>query len=93
MANYKLEDIEAGGSGMDAFFQENPQIVTPLTVKTASAKQRLKVGSLDQLSGFQRVSQDHLINKSTQDLWSIKADGDSFFIERLFHDDGSPLKG
>ena len=94
--NYKLDNIEAGGtSGMDAFFEDNPQVVSPVgQAKTAAQKPpRIKVGSVAQLDGFKRISAETLINKSTNDLWAIQKDGDDFFIERLFQDDGSPLKG
>lgn len=93
--NFKLDNFESdGAAGMDAFFQENPQVVSPVgQAKTAAAKPRVKVGSLSDLGGFRRVSADTLINKSTNDLWALKKDGESYYIERLFSDDGQPLKG
>lgn len=33
-----------------------------------------------------------LIHKATKDLWSFRQDGDQYVIERLFDEDGSPLK-
>jgi hypothetical protein len=96
MADFKLSDFESGrASGMDSFFETEPEIISPTgTVKAASAPKRVKVASLDQLKGFQRVSSDTLVNKATQELWSIAKDtsGD-FFVQRLFQDDGQPLKG
>lgn len=94
--NFKLDSIQSGGTtGLDAFFASEPRVVSPVgQTKAAAVKPgRVKVGSLSQLDGFQRLSSDTLINKSTQDLWSIQSDGQDFFIERLFHDDGTPLKG
>ncbi len=93
--NYKLEAIESGGmAGLDAFFESEPQVVSPVgQAKTASAPTRVKVASLDQLQGFQRLSSETLINKSTKDLWAIQSDGENYFIERLFQDDGTPIKG
>jgi len=93
--NYKLNDIETGGAtGMDAFFEDNPQIVSPVgQAKTASKKVRVKVGSLAVLSDFKRVNAETLVNKATNDLWAIQKDGEDFYIERLFQDDGAPLKG
>jgi len=91
--NYKLDGIESGGStGLDSFFQANPRIVSPVgTTKTAAVKPgRIKVGSIKQLQGFQRISSDTLINKATQDLWAIKKEGESFFIERLFQENNAP---
>ncbi len=88
MADYDLGQIEtSGASGLDALFEREPQLVT------ASAK-KIRVASLNQLSGFQRVSAETLIHKSDRDLWSLKKESDGkFYIERLFDDNGSPLKG
>lgn len=33
-----------------------------------------------------------LVHKATKDLWSFRQDGDQYIIERLFNEDGSPLK-
>lgn len=53
----------------------------------------IRVASLGDLSGFfSRVATDTLVHKATKDLWSVKQDGDSFVIERLFDDSGQPLK-
>lgn len=95
--NFKLEKIQtAAASGMDAFFESEPQMVTPLgqePIKQASkAKTRVKVGSLTQLAGFERMSAETLVHKSTKDLWTIKKEGEEYYIERLFQDNGDPLK-
>jgi len=37
-------------------------------------------------------SGDELVHKATKDLWAVKKDGSSYVIERLFDDNGSPLK-
>lgn len=100
MKDYDLGAVETGSSGLDAFFASEPEIVTPTTTptaptqKTAASKGRVKVGSLQQLQGFDRLSAETLVHKSTQDLWTIRkeADGD-YYIERLFQDDGTPIKG
>ena len=93
--NYNLGDIESGPSGgLDAFFAAEPQIVTPTGQGNPTQRQaRIRVGSLQQLNGFQRLSADTLVHKSTNDLWALRKEGESFFIERLFQDDGKPLKG
>lgn len=93
--DFRLGSIQTGeATGLDAFFASEPQVVSPVgTAKAASKPARVKVASLSQLNGFTRVSAETLINKSTNDLWAIRKDGDSFLIERLFQDDGSPLKG
>ena len=95
MSSFKLENIELAATGLDAFFEQSPEIVTPPgQPKQASEKpKRVKVGSLSQLQGFVRTSSDTLVHKSTNDLWTLKKDGDAFFIERLFTDSGTPLKG
>ena len=78
----------SGSSGIDALFEREPQLVT------ASVPKRIRVASLQQLAGLQRVSAETLVHKSNRDLWALKKEGDGrFFIERLFDDNGSPLKG
>lgn len=92
--NYNLGEIEQTVTGMDAFFASEPTIVTPVgQPSTAPVKvARTKIGSLQQLGEFQRISSETLIHKSTQDLWAIRQEGEDFFIERLFQDNGAPLK-
>lgn len=102
--NYNLGNIEAEASGLDAFFASEPQIITPAetsdrpmgsnTTKVASKPpMRTKVASLQQLDGFDRVSSETLIHRSTNDLWSLRKEGEDYFIERLFQDNGVPVKG
>jgi len=55
--------------------------------------QTVKVASLDDLFAFHRAGDDHLIHKSTKDLWSIEADGDGVRITRLFDGNGETIKG
>lgn len=75
-----------GSSGIDALFARAPEMVTPRT--------RVRVASLQQLDGFIRLSADTLINKSDRDLWSIRKDAEGgMTIERMFDDNGTPLKG
>lgn len=87
-SDFDLGDIQvSGSSGIDALFQREPQLV-----KTAGA--RRKVASVADLAGFQRLSSDTLIHKSNRDLWALKKDANGgYFIERLFDDNGEPLKG
>lgn len=76
-----------GSSGIDAMLARNPHIVSP-------PKSRVRVASLNQLDGFQRLSKDTLIHKSDRDLWSIRKEGDgSMVIERMFDDNGTPIRG
>lgn len=89
--DFDLKEIgSASTSGLDSFFAQNPDVVKPL--KMASG--RKKVAGLGDLSNFIRLSNETLINKSDRDLWSIKKDADGgLLIERMFDDDGNPLKG
>lgn len=96
MSDFKLGEIQASATGLDAFFEHEPKMITPFGQKAAAAPQkpaRVKVGSLSQLNGFHRLSSETLVHKSTNDLWSIKREGNGeYFIERLFSD-GNPVRG
>lgn len=71
--------------------------LAPTSDKRASAV-RMRVSSFGDLSGFfepvfgKTASDSDLIHKATKDLWSFKKEGDQFVIERLFTEDGNPLK-
>lgn len=93
--DFDLSSIQSGGAtGMDAFFASEPEVVSLVGEAPVVARpEPIRIGSLKQLEGFTRVSSETLINKSTRDLWAIKPDGNDFVIERLFQDDGQPLKG
>ena len=93
MSDVKLGDIQSGASGLDAFFESEPNMIPPFGEKAATSKpHRVRVASLSQLDGFHRLSAETLVHKSTQDLWAIKNQGGEFVIERLFND-GAPVKG
>ena len=64
-------------------------------LKTLEKKQKaaFRVASLGDLTDFLKVSEETLVHKSTNDLWSVAADGEGFTITRLFDDEGEPLKG
>jgi hypothetical protein len=54
----------------------------------------VRVASLGDLTSFfTKVGGDTLIHKSTRDLWALKQDAGGYLIERLFDDQGEPLKG
>jgi hypothetical protein len=57
-----------------------------------SIRRRVKVATIPDLNGFRRVSADTLVNLASRDLWGIRRDGGDLYIERLFQDNGSPLK-
>lgn len=84
---FDISNVQVQGShGLDAFLEREPELVTP---KTA----RRKVASIQDLAGFTRLSTETLVHKADRDLWSIKRQPDgSMFVERMFADDGSPLK-
>jgi len=61
--------------------------------RTASAVVR-RVASLGDLTDFMmsKEASSELIHKATKDLWSFKKNGDQYVLERLFSDEGEPLK-
>lgn len=61
------------------------------TPKRVATTFRKVVGSNVDLKGFAKRGND-LVHKATKDLWAFRQDGDQFVIERLFEDNGTPLK-
>ena len=53
---------------------------------------RIRVASLGDLSEFLKVGSETLVHKATRDLWSVHQDTKGYVIERLFEDNGKPLK-
>jgi hypothetical protein len=52
-----------------------------------------KVASLGDLTGFLRIAEGTLVNKSSKDLWSFSKDADGkLTVERMFDAKGKPLK-
>lgn len=77
-ASAKKITVQAVTEGLDAYLSEGS----------------IKVASLDDLFSFDRVANDKLIHKSTQDLWSINTDKDgNVLIQRMFDNSGEPVKG
>lgn len=60
-----------------------------------SSNVRMVVGNLGDISSLFTASsrEGELVHKSNKDLWAVKKDGGNFVIERLFNDEGKPLKG
>lgn len=86
--DFDLGQIQGStASGLDSLFEREKHIISPH--KTG----RTKLASLKDMEGFIRLSADTLIHKSDRDLWSLKKEGDGFYVERLFDDTGEPLKG
>lgn len=61
---------------------------------TAAVARRVRVASLGDLTGFLRLAgtDDTLVHKATKDLWHVQRDGGGYLLERLFDDNGSPLR-
>jgi len=50
------------------------------------------LGDLSSLFGPTRNGSSDLIHRATKDLWSFRKDAEGYVIERLFNEDGNPLK-
>jgi hypothetical protein len=88
MSDFDLGNMEMSGAlGLDALFEREAHILNP-------GQSRVKVAAINDLHHFVRLSSDTLIHKSDRDLWALKKEADgNYFIERLFDDNGEPLKG
>jgi len=55
---------------------------------------RMSFSSLGDISGMftSSESNDELVHRATKDLWSFKKEGDQYVLERLFDENGGPLK-
>ncbi len=82
---FYLETVQGQpATGIDALFAQPAR----------QARSRRVVASLGDLSNFLRLSAETLIHRSEKDLWALKKEADGkFYIERLFDDNGEPLKG
>ena len=87
-SDFDLGKVEVtGSSGLDSLFKREASILEPRPM-------RMKVASVSALKPFLRLSADTLVHKSDRDLWALKKEADgSYFIERLFDDNGDPIKG
>jgi hypothetical protein len=81
----KIEDIRFSLSSIDEFFSPRPRVANMLIGK-------IRVSNLNQLAGFEFVSDDQLIRLSKQDFWKLGQDGEGHFIERLVCDDDGPVR-
>lgn len=94
--DFDMGSVVMKSSGMDSFLggeEEDVQDIRDLVAGSSKEPQSVRIASVDQLAGFTRVANDTLIRKSERDLWSLKQseEGD-WVIERLFDEDGKPLK-
>ena len=81
---------DADESFMKDHFTQKDQEELTRAIKNGA---QFRVASLGDLTDFLKVAEGQLIHRSTQDLWSVTADGEGFTITRLFDDNGNPLKG
>lgn len=89
--SFEGSDVGVHASSLDAFLEDDP-LPSQETAKLAS-QDMIKVSSIRDLVGFRKVAQDTLVRKSEQDLWKLRESEDGgWVIERLFDDDGNPLK-
>jgi hypothetical protein len=86
--DFELGSIEGQGfPGLDALFDQQPQLVQARTGRRI-------VATCADLRNFVRISSDTLVHKSNNDLWTLRKEADGkFYVERLFDDNGEPLKG
>lgn len=71
-----------------------PQHLVRLKSKTASSAFRQvysSLGDLTEVFGFSRTGSE-LIHRATEDLWAFREEKGSVVLERLFKEDGTPLK-
>lgn len=73
-------------------FAEHLRLAGPSQRRSSNV--RMVVGSLGDISSMFTANsrEGELIHRSTKDLWAVKKDGGNFVIERLFNDEGKPLK-
>jgi hypothetical protein len=90
MADFDLGKIQvSGATGLDAMLQRESHILKPHVTSG-----RKKVASMVDFRPFIRLSAETLIHKSERELWALKKEADGqYFVERLFDDNGEPLKG
>lgn len=63
------------------------------SVKEEKRVASFRVASIGDLTNFLKVAEGKLVHKSTKDLWSFNKDADgNITVERLFDDNGEPLK-
>lgn len=79
-------DLSFASSSIDCFFASD----TPKPRVASSGK--LRVHSMRDLVGFNRVASDTLVHVSQKDFWRIGQDDEGHFIERLVSDDTGPVE-
>jgi len=67
-------------TAVDRLFDE------PIVRKASEKPVRRKISSLRDLVGFRRISNDLLVNKSTQDFWKLTKDANGNDVIEKLHD-------
>ena len=52
----------------------------------------IEFSSISDMFDHAKSGSDDLVHRATKDLWSFQQDGDNYVIERLYNEDGNPLK-
>lgn len=73
-------------------FAEHLRLAAGTMRHPTAATNQIRVASLGDLTDFLKCGADTLVHKATKDLWKVRQDGSEFIIERLFNDEGQPLK-
>lgn len=64
-----------------------------LRTQKLSSSVRMRISSGLDLSDFMKSGSDNeLVHKASRDLWKLSKDGEQVIIERLFDEEGEPLK-
>lgn len=85
MINRKyIQNIRLSSSSVDSFFKKPEP-----TVRTSG---KIRVSSVNNVPGFQKVSSDTLVHLAQKDFWKIGQDDEGYFIERLVDDSSGPIK-
>lgn len=87
MRSIKIEDIRFSSSSIDEFFRPNSRIAN----NSQSYVGRIRIADINQLAGFEFVSDDQLIRLSKQDFWKLGKDNEGPYIERLVDDTDGPI--
>jgi hypothetical protein len=86
-----------GGTSVDSKFKESVGRIVKASLTNGSAYRdnpyKIKIASLEDLYGFERVSSNDLVHMASKELWSIAASPEGeLVIEKRFADDGSTLR-
>ena len=78
------------------FLPVSPEHLRRVASNTKKARQVrqsfIEFSSISDLFEQSRTGSTDLVHKATKDLWAFREEGGEFVIERLFNEDGKPLK-